>query len=155
MWDDREIIAQGTWSATVTSRLLLEAGVSTFISRWGGQDPGGALISFIPVTEQSGIYGRTNWTYRGLDGRFGNDQAPRVWRASASYVTGAHAMKFGNQGAYQIHNDYGFTGTNQLAYRFNSQCTLAAGATAPCSSETASSHRCRTSSRCVSGPVRR
>jgi hypothetical protein len=135
MWDDREIIVQGTWSATVTSRLLLEAGASTFISRWGGQDPGGALIDFIPVTEQSGIYGRTNWTYRGLDGRFGNDQAPRVWRASASYVTGAHALKFGNQGAYQIHNDYGFTGVNQLTYRFNSLCTLSPGATAPCSSE--------------------
>src|SRR5688572_29162052 len=135
MWDDREIIIQGTWSATLTNRLLLEAGVSTFISRWGGQDPGGALTSFIPVTEQSGVYGRTNWTYRGLDGRFGNDQAPRVWRASASYVTGAHAIKIGNQGAYQIHNDYGFNGTNQLAYRFNSQCALVAGATAPCSSE--------------------
>jgi hypothetical protein len=135
MWDDREIIVQGTWSATMTNRLLLEAGISTFISRWGGQDPGGALTSFIPVTEQSGVYGRTNWTYRGLDGRFGNDQAPRVWRASASYVTGAHAMKFGNQGAYQIHNDYGFAGTNQMTYRFNSTCTLLAGATAPCSSE--------------------
>jgi hypothetical protein len=135
MWDDREIIVQGTWSATVTNRLLLEAGASTFISRWGGQDPGGALISFIPVTEQSGIYGRTNWTYRGLDGRFGNDQAPRVWRASASYVTGAHALKFGNQGAYQIHNDYGFAGANQLTYRFNSQCALLPGSTAPCSAE--------------------
>jgi hypothetical protein len=135
MWDDREIIVQGTWSATMTSRLLLEAGASTFISRWGGQDPGGALIDFIPVTEQSGIYGRTNWTYRGLDGRFGNDQAPVVWRASASYVTGAHAIKIGNQGAYQVHNDYGFNGTNQLAYRFNSLCALTAGATAPCSSE--------------------
>ena len=135
MWDDREIIAQGTWSSTVTNRLLLEAGVSTFISDWGGQDPGGALINFIPVTEQSGIYGRTNWTYRGLDGRFGNNQSPRVWRGSASYVTGAHAMKFGTQGGYQVHNDYGFNGTNQLAYRFNSRCDLLPGSTAPCSSE--------------------
>ncbi len=135
MWDDREIIAQATWSATVTNRLLLEAGASTFISRWGGQDPGGALIDLIPVTEQSGVYGRTNWTYRGLDGRFGNDQSPRVWRASASYVTGAHAIKIGNQGALQVHNDYGFNGVNQLAYRFNSRCTLEPGATGACSSE--------------------
>ena len=135
MWDDREIIAQATWSSTLTSRLLLEAGYSTFISRWGGQDPGGALTDFIPVTEQSGIYGRTNWTYRGLDGRFGNDQAPNVWRGSASYVTGAHALKFGTQGAYQIHNDYGRTGTNQLAYRFNSQCALLPGASVPCNAE--------------------
>ena len=71
MWDDREKIIQATYSSPLTNKLLLEAGYSTFISRWGGQDPGGALTSFIPVTEQSGIYGRTNWTYRGLDGRFG------------------------------------------------------------------------------------
>ena len=135
MWDDREVIIQTTYSSTVTSRLLLEAGYSTFISRWGGQDPGGALTSFIPVTEQSGIYGRTNWTYRGLDGRFGNEQMPNVWRGSVSYVTGAHAMKFGTQGAYHIHHDYGFTGTNQLAYRFNSQCALEPGASGPCNSD--------------------
>src|SRR5688572_13691098 len=135
MWDDREKIIQTTYTSPLTSRLLLEAGYSTFISRWGGQDPGGALVNFIPVTEQSGIYGRTNWTYRGLDGRFGNDQMPNVWRGSVSYVTGAHAMKFGTQGGYQVHNDYGFNGTNQLAYRFNSRCDLLAGATAPCSSE--------------------
>ena len=127
MWDDREKIIQATYSSPLTNKLLLEAGYSTFISRWGGQDPGGALTSFIPVTEQSGIYGRTNWTYRGLDGRFGNDQSPHVWRGSMSYVTGSHAMKFGTQGAYQIHNDYGNTGTNQLTYRFNSPCTLRPG----------------------------
>ena len=44
-------------------------------------------------------------------------------------------MKFGTQGAYQMHNDYGFNGTNQLAYRFNSRCDLLPGATAPCNSE--------------------
>jgi hypothetical protein len=121
IWDDREVIQQATWSSTVTSRLLLEAGYSSFISRWGGQDPGGALIDFIPVTEQTGIYGRTNWTYRGLDNRRGNDQKSNVWRASASYVTGAHAIKIGTQGAYQIHMDFGYTGTNQLTYRFNNQ----------------------------------
>jgi hypothetical protein len=135
MWDDREVIVQTTYTSPVTSKLLLEAGWSTFISRWGGQDPGGALTSFIPVTEQSGIYGRTNWTYRGLDGRFGNDQMPNTWRGSVSYVTGAHAMKFGTQGAYHIHNDYGNTGTNQLTYRFNSPCTLLPGAVAPCLAE--------------------
>jgi hypothetical protein len=135
MWDDRELIIQSTYSSTVTNKLLLEAGYSTFVSRWGGQDPGGALVDFIPVQEQSGVYGRTNWTYRGLDGRFGNDQAPQIWRGSMSYITGAHAIKVGTQGAYQIHNDYGRTGTNQLTYRFNSLCALPAGATAPCSSE--------------------
>ncbi len=39
-------------------------------------------------------------------------------------------MKFGTQGAYHIHNDYAFAGTNQLTYRFNSLCALRAGAPA-------------------------
>jgi hypothetical protein len=136
MWDDREIISQATWSSAATNRLLLEAGYSTFISRWGGQDPGGALVDFIPVTEQSARActaanpcpdGRTegnlvpfaNFTYRGLDGRFGNEQQPQVWRASASYVTGSHNLKFGTQGAYHMHRNYNRTGTNQLRYQFN------------------------------------
>jgi hypothetical protein len=123
MWDDREIVSQVTWSSPVTNRLLLEAGYSTFISRWGGQDPGGALTSFIPVTEQV-VNANTqvpfaNFTYRGLDARFGNEQQPQVWRASASYVTGAHSLKFGTQGAYHMHKNFNFTGTNQLRYQFN------------------------------------
>lgn len=122
VWDDREIIAQATWTSPATNRLLLEAGFSSFISRWGGQDPGGALIDFIPVTEQIANE-RTrvpfnNFMYRGLNNRFGNNQKAHVWRASASYVTGAHALKIGMQGAYLIHLDFRRAGTNWMAYRF-------------------------------------
>ena len=132
-WDDREKVIQATWSSPATNRLLLEAGYSTFISRWGGQDPAGALVDFIPVTEQSSVYGFANTTYRGLDARFGNEQMPNTWRGSASYVTGAHNIKIGTQGAYHIHHNYNFTGTNQLRYQFNS-CILNPGVAAgtPC-----------------------
>ena len=40
--------------------------------------------------------------YRGLDNIFDNSQNPNTWRASATYVTGAHNMKFGYQGAYYV-----------------------------------------------------
>ena len=51
VWDDREKIIQGSWSSPITNKLLMEAGVSSFNSRWGGQEPGGALMDFIPVLE--------------------------------------------------------------------------------------------------------
>ena len=51
VWDDREKIVQTTWSSPATSKLLLEAGLSSFNSRWGGQIPAGALTGLIPVTE--------------------------------------------------------------------------------------------------------
>ena len=51
VWDDREKIVQGSWSSPLTNKLLLEAGVSSFNSRWGGQEPAGALMDFIPVIE--------------------------------------------------------------------------------------------------------
>lgn len=125
MWDDREKIIQTNYSAPVTSRLLLEAGYSTFISRWGGQDPGGALTGFISVTEQfSNAITQTpfpNFTYRGLEARFGNEQMANVWRGSMSYVTGSHSLKFGTQGAYHMHWNYLKTGVNQLRYQFANQ----------------------------------
>ena len=44
-------VLQASWSSPVTSRLLLEAGFSSFHSRWGWTPPPGALTNFIPVTE--------------------------------------------------------------------------------------------------------
>ena len=40
--------------------------------------------------------------YRGVDNILDNTQNPNTWRASATYVTGAHNMKFGYQGAYHV-----------------------------------------------------
>ena len=135
VWEDREKIIQANYSSPLTSRLLLEAGYSTFISNWGGQDPGGALTTFIPVTEQSAractaanpcpgnrtsgtLVPFANFTYRGLDNRLGNEQMANVWRGSASYVTGSHSLKVGTQGAYHIYKNYEYIGQG-LRYRFN------------------------------------
>ena len=82
--------------------MLLEAGYSRFAygyARFGMAAPDG-LMDLIPVTEQTGIYGRPNFSYRGvfdpLDFGFNdNDALNSSWRAAVSYVTGAHNMKVG------------------------------------------------------------
>ena len=134
-WDDREKIVQVTYSSTVTNRLLLEGGYSTFISKWGGHPVAGNLLEFTPVTEQNGsVYGVANYNYRGLTNYTHNEQMPNVWRGSLSYVTGSHNIKFGTQGAYHIAATFGDNvGSTQLSYAFNS-CVRNAGvaATTPC-----------------------
>ena len=43
----------------------------------------------------------------------------RAWRASASYVTGAHNMKFGLVGNYYRNKTDSYTNNQRLSYRFN------------------------------------
>ena len=116
-------VTQATWTSTVSSKWLLEAGYSRFAYRHAGgpgQVPPDGILNLIPVTEQSAIDGHpANFTYRGLatyQANFGN---PNNWRASASYVSGAHNMKFGYQGAYLVADTEIDTNISQLAYRFN------------------------------------
>jgi hypothetical protein len=117
--DGTSKIIQGTWTAPMTSRLLLEAGGSTYTSRWGWMEAPGSLTNLTPVTEQTARYGVANFTYRGLDNFFDNDYRNTNWRASSSYVTGAHSMKVGYQGAYYIENTEDFANTTGLTYTFN------------------------------------
>ena len=91
-------VMQATWSSTATSKLLLEAGFSSYISRWGWMETPGAITNLIPVT----TIVPTFKTFRGLDNYFYNHQSANVWRASASYVTGRAQREFGYQGAYHI-----------------------------------------------------
>ncbi|HET9833188.1 MAG TPA: carboxypeptidase regulatory-like domain-containing protein, partial [Vicinamibacterales bacterium] len=110
VWDDREKITQANWSSPMTNKLLLEAGFSQFASRFGGQIPGGALTNFIPVQEQSSLaccgLPVGNFTYRGWASAASNEQFHNVWRASGTYVTGAHSLKIGYQAAFQIQKNF-------------------------------------------------
>jgi hypothetical protein len=125
VWDDREKITQATWSSPATSKLLFEAGFSQFASRFGGQIPGGALTNFIPVQEQSVLGGVPvgNFTYRGWASAASNEQFHNVWRASATYVTGAHSLKIGYQAAFQIQKNFQNAGS-QIRYIFNTGVPL-------------------------------
>ena len=127
VWDDREKIVQANWSSPATNRLLLEAGVSSFNSRWGGQEPVGALTNMIPVTEFSTAMNPNTgqpfvplggFVYHGFASATTNDQQHNVWRASGTYVTGSHSMKVGYQAAYQVIHFGQHSGANNLSYNF-------------------------------------
>ena len=121
---------QATWSVPKTNRLLLDAGFSrlAYVPVFGQAAPD-TVFDVIPVTEQIGTdtatgivwAPRANVTYRALD------DYPVGWarnnnlRASATYVTGAHNMKVGYQGAFQLSDSTAFMNTNPggFEYRFN------------------------------------
>ena len=123
VWDDREKIVQASWTQTTTNKLLLEAGLSSFNSRWGGQIPSGINLDLIPVLESNPAAGVPvgNFTYRGWSSSPSNDQQHNVWRASASYVTGAHSMKFGYQAAYQVQHQVQNDNHTALLFNFNNR----------------------------------
>lgn len=80
----------GSWRSPVTSRVLLEAGTSIrrFKSTTAPEDP--ITPDLISITEQS-----TGFVYRAAPSYGINDNHVQDYRASLSYVTGAHALKFG------------------------------------------------------------
>jgi hypothetical protein len=134
-------IIQTTWTRPQTSRILLEAGYSTYMSNWGWNEFPGAPTNLTPVTQASARAcgdgapgspppcpdGRTsgtivpvpNFTYRGLDNFFSNKQNPHNWRAVVSYVPGAHNIKVGYQGNYYIEETHDEANATQLVYTIN------------------------------------
>jgi hypothetical protein len=95
----------GNWQSPVTSRLLIDARMAThgeelYNSVWN-DDPNSVWRSLIAVTEQGGAY--PGLLYRGAGQAAGPTfifaamSAPNIWeiRGSVTYVTGAHALKFG------------------------------------------------------------
>ena len=116
-------VQQATWTYTATNRLLLEAGVGTYLSDWGGKERPGNNRDLIQVTEQCTAGCATNGSIPGLNYRAQASWltawiGAHTWRASASYVTGSHNMKVGYQGAYHV-DDRLTTRTTSLTYRFN------------------------------------
>ena len=107
-------VVQGTYTAPVTNQLLLEAGYSSYFSRWGWMEPPGAVLDLNRV-EDTGL----DLTYRALDWHFNRVNWNQNWRAAASYVTGAHAMKFGYQHGHDIDSGTNFYNSTRVNYRFN------------------------------------
>ncbi len=126
--DSWQRVMQATWSSPATSRLLLEAGVSTYISKWGWMEQPGAILNLNQVQEQaaqSGVFGDgtpwsmpANLTYRALDWNFNNMQNPTTWKAAASYVTGSHSMKIGYVAAYNRTDNLNHYNQTRVNYRF-------------------------------------
>src|SRR5262245_8180794 len=88
MWPEREKITQATWTSPMTNRVLFEAGLSSFSSKWGGYIPPGSLSNLVAVTEQSTAAGVPvpNFVYHGWASAASNNQQHNIWRASMAYV---------------------------------------------------------------------
>jgi len=113
-WDtDFQRFHQVTWSSPITSRLLADAGYGHFRTKYGRQNANADLIA---VTDQGGaipglMYRSGGWLHNLTD-------TPR-WRASLSYVTGAHNMKFGYEGQHLSTNGGTYYPFPSVEYRFN------------------------------------
>ena len=85
----------------MTNKLLLEAGLGSYVAAWGPfEAPGNVTRGLVRVTEITARNGAVaNFNYRSANWAENWDN-PNRWRASASYVTGAHSMKFGYEGSY-------------------------------------------------------
>ncbi|HUK34053.1 MAG TPA: hypothetical protein VLV86_09100, partial [Vicinamibacterales bacterium] len=119
-------IWQGTYTNTLTSRMLFEFGYSAYNSRWGGPvAPGNPTSDFIQVREQGGSI--PGLCYRAISTLCGTGFATstgwisaNTWHANISYVTGAHNIKFGYMGLYDYDNqDSNFADSQGLVYQFN------------------------------------
>ena len=114
-------LTQSTWTMPATNRLLFEAGYSRFayIPVFGAR-PSDGIFDLIQVQEQAAIDGhRANFSYRSISDHRSDWANPNNFKASASYVTGAHNLKVGYQGAYQISETKTVTNPTLIEYRFN------------------------------------
>ncbi len=116
-------VQQATWTSTATSRLLLEAGIGTYLSDWGGKERVGNNRDLINITEQctagcANNGGIPNLQYHGQASWLTAWIGAHTWRASASYVTGGNSMKVGYAGAYYVDDRYTLWPLS-TTYRFN------------------------------------
>jgi Carboxypeptidase regulatory-like domain len=121
-------VQQARWTSTLTSKLLLEAGIGTTYYQWGGREldpnPTRNLVQVLNLTQTIVPGLVTPMVYRSQSW-LNNRTRGSTWYGSASYVTGSHSIKFGYQGNYwrddrEIHvNDqnlrYTFLGTPPLS----------------------------------------
>ena len=87
------MLTQVSWNSPFTSRLLLEANTQLGPYFWWGSRQKNAYdTTLIPVQENGGVYPGIN--YRAANWS-GHTAFTNIVQGSASYVTGAHASKFG------------------------------------------------------------
>lgn len=124
-------VQQATWTSPRTNRLLLDAGFGTYASLYGGQEmPGNPNRAMPKLVEQctgappanavanACAHRISNLTFGSQDWQT-NTQIVYNWRASASYVTGAHSMKVGYQGGFPTLNQNYSSNETHLTYRMN------------------------------------
>ena len=102
LWYRPSRVQQATWSSPITSRVLLEAGFGTYEARYrqngAPREDGTFNPRSIQVLEQAGTI--PGLTLPAPASFHHNTIGTHTWRASVSYVTGAHNMKFGYFGGF-------------------------------------------------------
>ncbi len=110
-----------TWQSTATNRMLFDAGFGAYQSPFGPREsPGNATRGLVRMTEQcaagcSANGGIPNLTYRSANWGHSWD-AQYTWRASVSYVTGAHNLKIGYGGVALVSDLENHMNDLNLAY---------------------------------------
>src|SRR5882672_10585473 len=122
-------VNQGSWTAAMTSKLLLDAGYTAFrYNPLFGFPPPDGITNLIPVTEQSNAINpatgaryapQANYRYRAVEQWGWAVGKTDGWQVSASYVTGAHSVKVGYQGNRLDQLDQTLTDADNMSYRFN------------------------------------
>jgi hypothetical protein len=118
-----------TWSSPFSNRVLLEAGWGSYMSNYANDAPridGEHNSQLISVFDQgtspgTGIAGLTYRFDNPLGGGFQHHQIGTLanLRASISYITGAHNMKFGYMGGFSDPSQSYYNFTPFVQYRFN------------------------------------
>jgi hypothetical protein len=116
-------LIQGSWTAPMTSRLLLEARIARRGEAFGNQYPeaGSIYRDMIPVLEQSNnMFYRGKGGNGGVSGTFGyTSQRINTAVASMSYVTGAHAFKVGVTDTWADTVSTTESNSSYMMFRFN------------------------------------
>jgi len=123
-------VRQLAWTSPVTNKLLLEAGGGLLVAHFGGykahEDPyTGDLVRMVEQCSagcpNNGSF--PGLTYRSQSASTSNDadnaELNYSWRASVSYVTGAHSLKVGVTGSLMNYNALSNIAPNQLIYQVN------------------------------------
>ena len=110
-----------TWQSTATNRMLFDAGFGAYQSPFGPREsPGNVTRPLARITEQCAAGCSANGGIPGLTYRSANWghswDAQYTWRASVSYVTGAHNLKIGYGGVALVSDLENHTNDLNLLY---------------------------------------
>jgi hypothetical protein len=117
-------VAQATWSAPLSNRLLVEAGFGgTYFGFGNFEREPNPTRGLIRVVEQCASGCAANGNIPGLAYRSQDFSTAYngsyLWKGSVSYVTGSHAVKVGYQRALMTQDITWTTNDENLTYRFN------------------------------------
>jgi hypothetical protein len=133
-------LVTATYTAPVTNKVLLEAGYAHKPEDWGYFTPEGLeqFEQFVGVNNQAtGVFYRGPRPYFMASMRFKAELMDDSWRAAASYVTGAHALKVGYQDhAGRTLGNFNMPVAANLSYTFNGLTPVSITERAPYTSET-------------------